>query len=243
MSAESAKHCASSSPMVNGDITYVASRVLWDGFADQVANLVETTAARDLGELGGGANPTMSLLEGGNTGRSLTVLDVSSAELAKAPDNVVKIEADLCAPEPPVSEAFDLLFSRMLCEHVTDGGAFHRNCFEALRPGGLAVHFFPAATALPFALNRAMPERASQRLLEIAFPDRRQGGRHGKFPARYRWCWGPTGPQLDRYRSVGFELVSYQVGLGHHYYDRIPMIRNLEWAKTCLLYTSPSPRD
>ncbi|HEX2576661.1 MAG TPA: class I SAM-dependent methyltransferase [Aquihabitans sp.] len=222
-------------------VTYVSSAVLWDAFDDRVADVVERTGATDVGELGGGANPTTSLLDRFPGRLALTVLDVSAEELAKAPDHVTKHQVDLCSAEPPVHEAFDVVFSRMLCEHVGDPEAFHRNCFEALRPGGHAVHFFPTATALPFVLNRVIPERVGERVLEAVHPDRHQDGNHGKFPARYRWCWGPTDQQLARYSSVGFEPVSYEVGLGHHYYDRVPGVRALERRKTALALRHPSP--
>lgn len=222
-------------------VTYVPSTVLWETFDDRVAEVVDQTGAVELGELGGGANPTTSVLERWPGRLSLTVLDLSPAELAKAPDHVAKLEVDLCAPTPPVREAFDLVFSRMLCEHVDDPEAFHRNCFAALRPGGHAVHFFPTATALPFVANRVIPEGLGERVLEVAYPSRHHDGNHGKFPALYRWCWGPTDAQLARYRSVGFEPVSYDVGLGHHYYDRVPGLRALERGKTALALRHPSP--
>lgn len=222
-------------------MTYAPSAALWDGFDDRVARVVDDTGAVDVGELGGGANPTVSLLERWPGRLSLTVLDISAEELAKAPDHVRRHQVDLCAPEPPVDQAFDLVFSRMLCEHVEDPRAFHRNCFAALRPGGHAVHFFPTLTALPFVANRVVPERMGERLLETVYPSRHRGGHHAKFPARYRWCWGPTEAQLDRYRSVGFETVAYDVGLGHNYYDRIPGLRTLEHAKTALTLAHPTP--
>lgn len=223
------------------EVTYVPSLALWDEFGERVAATVESTGAVDLGELGGGANPTTSLLDRFPGRVSLTVLDVSPEELAKAPSSVDRRCVDLCAPTPPVEEAFDLVFSRMLCEHVGDPTAFHRNCFAALRPGGHAVHFFPTATALPFAVNRVLPETLGEKVLERVYPSRHKGGKHGKFPARYRWCWGPTERQLARYRSIGFEPVSYEVGLGHHYYDRVPGLRALERTKTDLALRHPSP--
>lgn len=231
------RRAAGSSPSVS----YVPWTEIWDSFEPRLAGIIRDTGAVAIGELGGGANPTLSLA--GHVGRplELTVLDVSASELERSPGGVETMCVDLCAQEPPVRDRFDLVFSRMLCEHVASGRTFHRNCHAALRPGGRAVHFFPAATAMPFALNRVLPTALSERILESFFPARRRGGRHGKFPARYEWCWGPTGPQIERYRSVGFEMESCDVGIGHGYYERIPGLRQLERAKSEFVLRHPTP--
>lgn len=228
---------AGAPPVVN----YRPSEVLWDSFEERLVDVIRASGAVDVGELGGGANPALTLA--GLVGRplDLTVLDVSAEELSRTPPGVDTVCVDLCAADPPVRDRFDLVFSRMLCEHLKDPRAFHRNCYVALRPGGYAVHFFPAATALPFALNRLLPMGLSQRLLESFFPARRRGGIHGKFPAYYRWCWGPTGPQLGRYRSVGFDVEACDVGIGHGYYQHVPGLRRLEAAKAALVLRHPSP--
>ena len=222
-------------------ISYVPWTQLWDRFEHQVADLVRSSGAVAVGELGGGANPTMALAAGVGRPVDLTVLDISAAELERSPSGVDTLCVDLCAATPPVRERFDLVFSRMLCEHVSSGKAFHRNCHAALRPGGHAVHFFPAVTAVPFALNRVLPAPLSQGLLERMFPSRRSEGRHAKFPAEYHWCWGPTAPQLARYRSLGFQVLSYDVGIGHGYYQRIPVVRALEAVKERVVLRHPSP--
>ena len=222
-------------------VSYVPWLRIWDDIEPKVAAVVRESGAVAVGELGGGANPTLSLVERVGRPLDLTVVDISESELDRSPSEVEKLCVDLCADEPPVHERFDVVFSRMLCEHVRSGRVFHRNCHAALRPGGYAVHFFPAATALPFALNRLLPSTLSERVLEFFFPARKRDGKHGKFPAYYSWCWGPTGPQIERYRSVGFEVVSVDVGVGHGYYGRIPILRSLEKAKENYFLRHPTP--
>ena len=214
---------------------------LWARFEPALIELVDRTGAVELGELGGGANPTLTLLDAVDHPVELTVLDISAGELAKAPDGVTKLQADLCAAEPPVEERFDLVFSRMLCEHVTSGERFHTNCARALKPGGHAIHFFPTVPALPFVVNRLVPEALGDRVLSAVFPARRAGGQHQKFPAHYHWCWGPTAAQLARYRSAGFETVGYEVGIGHGYYDRIPGLRTLAARSSERVLRHPNP--
>ena len=222
-------------------ISYLPWLRLWDSFEQKVADLIRDSGAVAVGELGGGANPTLSLARHVGRPLDLTVLDISPDELDGTPPEVETVCVDLCADQPPVRDRFDLVFSRMLCEHVRSGRTFHRNCHAALRPGGYAVHFFPAITALPFVLNRLLPSSLSERVLERSFPARKRGGKYGKFPARYSWCWGPTARQLNRYRSVGFEVVACDVGIGHGYYQRIPGLRSLERAKASLLLKHPTP--
>ncbi len=231
----------SSPPGTVPRIRFVPFTDLWDGFEDRVVEIVAASGATEVGELGGGANPTVAITDRVNRPIELTVLDISAEELAKSPPGVRTVCADLCAEQPPVRERFDLVFSRMLCEHVPSGARFHRNCRAALRPGGYAVHFFPTVTALPFVVNRALPEAVGERVVEAILPSRRRGGRHSKFPAYYRWCWGPTPKQLARYRSVGFDVVSYDAGIGHNYYEKVPLLRTLERAKSRLLLDHPSP--
>jgi len=222
-------------------ISYVPWLRLWEEFDQQVADLIGRAGAVSVAELGGGANPTATLADRVGRPIDLTVLDISAAELEHTPPGIGRMCVDLCASQPPLHERFDAVFSRMLCEHVPRGAVFHRNCFAALRPGGYAIHFFPAVTAVPFAVNRCLPTSLSERLLESLFPARRRGSKDRKFPARYSWCWGPTAAQTERYRSVGFEVVSYDVGVGHGYYERIPVLRILERVTADFVLHHPTP--
>ncbi len=222
-------------------VSYVPWVRLWHGFEQHVAEVARQSGAVAVGELGGGANPTVGLADMVGRPIELTVLDISPDELERTPPQAQTLCVDLCADAPPVHERFDVVFSRMLCEHVRSGRTFHRNCFAALRPGGYAVHFYPSVTALPFLLNRILPTGFSQRLVERLFPARRRGGKHPVFPARYSWCVGPTAAQVARFRSVGFEVVSSQVGIGHGYYDRMPPLRTLERAKAAMMLKHPAP--
>lgn len=169
-----------------------------------------------------------------------TVLDVSAVELAKAPEGYRKLQADICGELSGAPENFDLVFSKMLAEHIPDAAAFHRNVLRLLRPGGLAFHFFPTLYALPFVVNRWLPERLAAHLLNILSP--RDGYRHAKFPAYYRWCRGPTPSQLSALSGLGYEVVSYVGFFGHEsYWKRVPPIARLSaWLSKWLL-RHPNP--
>jgi len=89
------------------------------------------------------------------------ILDISENELGKAPDQYKKLAQDIMANDLSSTERFDLVFTRMLAEHVKDGELLHRNVYSLLNPGGFAVHFFPTLYAVPFLVNRLLPETLS----------------------------------------------------------------------------------
>lgn len=209
---------------MNG-VSYGSFREAWRDHAATVRRLIEASGARTVCELGGGANPALPLDWVRARGLEYTILDVSPEELAKAPAGYRKLAADICGEPPPQAGPFDFMFSKMLAEHVASGERFHRNVYRLLAPGGLAFHFFPTLYAPPFVANRLLPDDLSSRTLQAFAP--RDRHRHGKFPARYSWCRGPTRAQLARLRALGYEIVGYRGFFGHDYYRRVPP---LHWA-------------
>lgn len=199
------------------------SRVLMDAYGPLLVDLTRRTSPVSVCDVGGGRNPQFSLEEIDSLDVAYTVLDISSSELAAAPAGYETLEVDICAVAPELTDEFDLLFTRMLLEHVDDGRQAHESMIRLLRPGGLAVHLFPTLPAVPFVVNRVVPEAIADRLLDLFAP--RDRTRNDKFRAYYSWTWGPTARQLERLRSVGFEVVAYVGGFGHGYYQRIPGIR------------------
>jgi SAM-dependent methyltransferase len=186
-------------------------------------------------DIGGGANPQLSETFVREQGIAYTLLDISQEELDKAPGYCRKIQVDLAAPAREfVSKVgenqFDLVFSSMLLEHVREPLAAHRNIYSALRPGGLAIHFFPSAANLPLAINRVLPESVTHRLVRIAQPRRDLNGHQVKFPAYYRMCGSPS-PQLQtQFRQMGYKVLRHTGYIGHGYYKRFPLLRDAERA-------------
>jgi SAM-dependent methyltransferase len=216
-------------------------RDLWTGFDDLVTNVVDLTRPAEIAEFGGGANPSLELLAAATHEAPFTVVDISESERSKAPPGVVYRCADLASDDANISQEFDLVFSRMLCEHVASGENFHRNTFAALKPGGVAIHFAPAITSAPFLLNRAIPEALGRKLVVTMWPKRATEGNHGKFPAVYSWCHGPTPRHLDRLKDIGFEPLAFFAGVGHAYYDKVPPLLWLEKRKMAFLLSRPTP--
>src|SRR5580704_5603685 len=176
------------------------------GFVPFLKKIIVDTGARQVCDVGGGAKPVLSLDEVADLNLDYTVLDASAEELDKAPGEYRKLLADVLERDRLPAARFDLVFSRMLAEHVVDPELFHTNIGHMLKPAGRAVHYFPTLYEPVFIANRVLPERvATAALLKLA-PWRDAAGVAAKFPAYYRWCRGPTARQDRRFRSVGLEV-------------------------------------
>jgi SAM-dependent methyltransferase len=171
-------------------------------------------------DVGGGDRPAVQLSRIDELGLDYVVLDISQAELAKAPSGYRLFEGSVLDRER-VSELleggrFDVVVSRWTAEHMPDGRLFHETVRDMLRPGGTAVHIFPTLYAPPFVFNRMLDSGFSARLLARAQPSRRS-----KFPAYYSWCRGPSKRQLRRLTDLGYSVERYVGFFGHNYYRRL----------------------
>ena len=203
---------------------------------------IEHSGAVCVADLGGGANPLLSSAYVARRGLEYTVIDISQAELDKGPREVHKLCLNLGAREFPWEDErpqFDLVFSRMLAEHVPCGQTFHRNVRRLLAPGGVALHFFPTLYSLPFVLNKLVSERLSDWLLRRLQP--RDRFQYGKFPAYYSWCRGPSRRQLQRFAGLGYEVLEYRGYFGHPYFEAYPALDRLERRFAERLLARPRP--
>jgi SAM-dependent methyltransferase len=211
-------------------------------FLPFLLSVLEQTGARRVCDIGGGANPVLPLEVLRDRAIECTVLDISPTELAKAPSGYRTHVADVAAPHLDGVGPFDVVFSHMLAEHVADPVAFHANVLRMLRPGGVALHYFPTLYALPFVVNRFLPDRLARAILVRLRPGRFLDDRGEKFPAYYRWCRGPTAAQVRRLEGIGFEVEHY-VGLfgTKSYFERIPPLQRIEDGLASKLLRRPLP--
>ncbi|MBV8526642.1 MAG: methyltransferase domain-containing protein, partial [Acetobacteraceae bacterium] len=144
-------------------------------------SLIKARGCRTVLEVGAGANPTLSGSQIKALGLRYITSDVDQAELDKAAQpgeaRCVDLEGD-DLPADIVGNC-DLVFSKMVNEHVRDGEKYHTNIRHLLSPNGLAVHLSASLFSLPFVVNRLVPDSVSDMLLRLFAPrDRHQ---HGKF--------------------------------------------------------------
>mgnify|MGYP001611745456 CR=1 FL=1 len=218
------------------NVSYGKSEDAWVGYRAYLDELIQKRKPRRVIEVGAGANPAFTIEYVKENNLEYTLLDISGEELKKAPDGYTKIEADICAENFQFESGYDLVFSRMLVEHVRSGSTFHRNIFGLLRSQGAAFHFFPTLYALPFVVNYLTPEWLSESLLTRLFPERHRGGKLGKFPAYYSWCRGPSRSQFRRFESLGYQVEDYRGFFGHNYYERLgPRSRAQQLCRSYLL--------
>lgn len=213
----------------------------WLNYNSWLTALIRRTKPERVLEVGGGAVPAIPLSDLPALGiREYSVLDISQKELDKAPDGYNKICADICS-NVPLQDEYDLVISRMLAEHVRDPRKFHSNIRQLLSQGGRAFHFFPTMFCSAYIANRLIPERLGWKLLKLISPDRTQSGQKDKFPAYYRWCFGPVPWQISRLKKLGYEVESYTGFFGHSYYNRIPLLGAAHKWFTSRLMRKPNP--
>jgi SAM-dependent methyltransferase len=214
----------------------------WNRAPEWILNLIKRNGSKDVLEVGSGANPTLSADVVSSLKIRYTANDVSIEELSKADGVYDRWVCDLSRDVIPESMhgRFDLIFSRMVNEHVSDGRAYHANIHTLLKPNGVAAHCFSTLYALPFAANRILPEALGSVFWKVFAP--RHTYKKGKFRAYYSWSRGPSRAVLSRFEALGYEIVEYRGYFGHSYYARVPLLHRLERLKTRILLAKPIPK-
>jgi SAM-dependent methyltransferase len=204
--------------------------------------LLEEHTCKDILEIGSGANPTLPPEYVRAQGLSYITSDASHEELEKADDAFERLVLDVSAGEidKALLGKFDCILSRMVFEHIQDGQRFHSDLYRMLRPGGISIHSFSTLWALPFAVNRFLPETLTNVLLNLFNP--RDRYKHEKFKAHYSWSRGPSRAMIRQFEALGFEVQCYLGFFGHPYYRRLPWLHKLERRKADFLVNHPVPQ-
>ena len=211
----------------------------WSKTEGFLKDLITKNKINSVLEIGAGANPTINPDFIGKHNLSYTISDIDDGELQKADKVYDKLVADLSSEEFNISKKFDLVFSRMVGEHISNAETFHQNIFKILNKGGLSFHCFSTLYALPFLVNKVLPDQLSDYLLVKIAP--RDKHKHGKFKAHYDWCRGPSKKMIGRFEEIGFEVIEYIGYFGHNYYRKLPILDKVEKIKSGILKKFPLP--
>jgi SAM-dependent methyltransferase len=206
----------------------------WDNYKRVVRHLAQTFGAHRMLEIGAGRSPLFGRDELRSLNAELTVNDISAEELAHLPPGYRQACFDIAgAVDASQNGSIDLAFSRMVFEHVEDAHKAWGNVHAILAPGGVALAFVPTLFALPFLINWLLPDNLGERIAH-ALDKRRTKDEHPVFPAHYNWCFTLEGPMRRRLESVGFDEILVQPFYGHRYYQRFPIIRDINRGFTAL---------
>jgi SAM-dependent methyltransferase len=196
----------------------------------QYKNIVTTLAAnRRLLEIGAGRRPLLTPEEIKERNIRYTANDIIQNELDLIPFPVEKAAFDSCGAIPPeYTDCFDVICSKMVQEHVSNGKKFYGNILRLLSNGGVALNFHPPLYSLPFLINRAFPEHLTGAVLRLFRPER-SSDNIPKFPAKYELCYSlaATANFIDK---IGFSAVHIIPFYHHEYFAGIPGLRALDSA-------------
>jgi SAM-dependent methyltransferase len=203
-------------------------RWAWDNYQRVVEELCVRLHAKRIVEIGGGRDPLFTVERVKRLGVEMTVNDISQGELAVLPKTYQTACFDVAGDISSVANLrgrYDLAFSRMVFEHVADGRRAWSNLHELLAPGGVALAFIPTLYAVPFIINKLLPDKLAASIVKLLFANRTDD-EDPVFPARYSWCF--TDRRLERMLSgLGYREVVILPFYGHDYYESFPVIRDV----------------
>lgn len=211
----------------------------WETYKELITALGNEMGLTRQLEVGGGRHPLFTPAEASAHGFAVTINDISADELARAPREFAQLHCDIASRDPlePTSiGAYDLVYSKMVMEHVQDATQMWRNQYELLAPGGIALAFIPTLFAPAFAANHVLPDPVSSAIVGKLFPGRSWEGTDPKFPAHYDLCYGDQRKVEPTLRAIGYDEVHVLPFYGYSYFDGLPGLRRAdrwftEWAR------------
>ena len=211
----------------------------WGDFENIIPELISKYQLKEICEIGAGANPFLSddLIQ--KEQLNYTLIDVDEEELNKGRNNLNRKVLDFSSQDFVPKDQYDLIFSKMTLEHIQYPEMLHKNISSSLKKGGLAVHFFATLYSIPSCVNLILPEYLSNKIL--FYIQQRDQDQHGKFPAYYRWTLGPIKKNVQRFESLGFQIISYNGCVGHTYFPKQSLFGRMEAFYTKCLFKINSP--
>jgi 2-polyprenyl-3-methyl-5-hydroxy-6-metoxy-1,4-benzoquinol methylase len=197
--------------------------------------VIALAANRRLLEIGAGRRPLLTPEEIKERNVHYTANDIMQNELDLIPFPVEKAVFDSCGGVPPeCAGRYDVICSKMVQEHVSNGEKFYSNILKLLSNGGVALNFHPTLYSPPFFINRAFSEHLTRAVLRFFKPERNVSN-IPKFPATYELCYS-LAATANVISKIGFSAVQIIPFYHHEYFASIPGLRTLDnalsdWAR------------
>lgn len=194
-------------------------------FKATLLDLAQHFSLKRVLEIGGGRRPSFAVEEVAAAGLEYSISDISESELALADARYGKHCFDIGGASVPLeSGQYDLIFSCKVFEHVANAEQAYRNAAALLAPGGVLVNFVPVLFSPPMVINQLLPEKLAAAVLRFYRPERNPN-QQPKFPSFYRLCRANAATSA-RIKACGFEEVCIKEFYGHHYFDRVPILKH-----------------
>ena len=204
----------------------------WSVFHQTIHDLIASDPLSRVLEIGAGARPYLTAEVVEQAHLIYDIYDSSPDELDKASAEYYHKIYDLNKAIKD-GETYDLIFSKMVLEHVEYPDELHQSLLNLLSPEGRIVHFFATRYGLPSILNRILPDRISDWIIYSL--QKRDPHSSGKFKAYYRQCYGPSRSSKAYFNGLGYQVLDCQGFYGHDYLKRIPGLRTIERLYSTLL--------
>lgn len=205
-------------------------------------HLIRTFQLHRCLDVGGGRRPLLEpeTIEGLNL--VYKVVDIDENELRLAPSFYDTECLDISAKTIPDRQYknYDLIFSKMVFEHIKDTKQAYQNIYEMLDENGIFLNYHPVLYAPQFMLNKIMPEIITRSLLNL-IDFRRNTNNIPKFPAFYSNC--VVSPKFaTMLYKIGFREVEQIPFWGTKYFDQLPVLGALHSRFTKLVRTHRNTR-
>jgi SAM-dependent methyltransferase len=202
----------------------------WEGYRLSILAFAKEYGLTRLMEIGGGRRPLFTPEECAEFGFETTINDISPVELENMkvtfPTACFDVSGDISSPELEKG-GYDLIYSRMVFEHVKDVEQAWKNIYQLLSPGGVAIAFYPTLYALPFLVNKFIPESVSSKIVDALYGFRKGTGQL-KFPAYYDHCYGDAKRVEPMLQDIGFSDTAIMPFYGHDYFKNLPVLREID---------------
>ena len=186
-------------------------------------------------EIGPSGKPSIKSSEIKRRKLNYSIIDVETIHWKNYNPEVEKFEVDLQKELfEELRGRFDLIISQMTLEHIQFPKPFHKNVLAMLSEGGSAVYLYANPFSLSAVCNRILPEKLGHNILKLV--GNRNLNYDQKYLAFYNWCFSNEKKVVANFGSLGYTLVELNTYLGHNYFQRVPILNQLEQLYSWVLY-------